>query len=317
MLETSSVAFRPLIIGTRGSPLALWQAHFVQKGLQAKHLGLKISIRAIKTSGDKLKKASLAKIGGKGLFIKEIEEALLAGKIDLAVHSMKDLPIDLPDELQIFGVLKREDPRDVFVSKKYDSILGLPRRSVIGTGSLRRQAQLKNFRPDFKIVPVRGNVETRLRKIGKGGCDAMILAAAGLIRLGFTAKIREYLPTTLMIPAVGQGVIGIEGRVGDPEAESLARSLNDPVTEACLLAERSFLKELGGDCQSPIAGYAEPNGLAMELTGLVASPDGRELIRDQVTGFVKDPVSLGRQMGRSLLAKGAKEILKSCRDEEE
>ncbi|MDO8461700.1 MAG: hydroxymethylbilane synthase [Deltaproteobacteria bacterium] len=306
-----------LIIGTRGSPLALWQARFVQKQLEEQNPGLKVTIKTIVTSGDKIKKGSLAPFGGKGLFIKEIEEALLARKIDLAVHSLKDMPAILPTGLSIITVLKRHDPRDAFVSKKFSSLLGLPRKSVIGTSSLRRQAQLKNFRPDLKILPLRGNVETRLKKLAAGKYDAIILSAAGLIRLGLESRIREFLATTLMLPSVGQGVIAIEGREGDETVFHAVRPLNDPLTESCSKAERTFLAELEGGCQAPIAGYAEPNGLALELTGLVASPDGRELIRDQVTGFLRDPIALGKQLARSLLAKGAKEILRNGQDEEE
>ena len=232
-----------VVIGTRPSPLALRQAELVQEALLRADSSLAIKISPIRTTGDKLKTGSLAEVGGKGLFVKEIEEALIAGTIDIAVHSLKDMPTDLPKGLALGAFLPREDPRDLFISKKYPTLLDLPRGAVVGTGSLRRQAQLKNFRPDLKVTPLRGNVETRLRKVEAGECDALILAVAGLKRLGKHGSIQEFLPTTLMLPAVGQGAIAVEIRRPDDPArsddpvQSIVHSLNDHETAVCVRAE--------------------------------------------------------------------------------
>ncbi len=301
-----------LVLGTRGSPLALWQANFVKKTLEENNKDLAVTIKVIKTTGDKVKKVPLAEIGGKALFLKEIEDALLSKIIDVGVHSMKDVPVVLPRGLVIGPILKREDPRDVFLSKKFDSLLHLPKKAKVGTGSLRRQAQLRNFRPDFQVLPVRGNVETRLRKLS-AGLDAMILAAAGLIRLGLSAKITEYLPTTLMLPAVGQGAIGLELREGDDRTRRLIDFTNDIETNICLQAERTFLKSLEGDCQAPIAAFAEVNGQTMKLTGMVATPDGRELIRDRIEGNIREAALLGDQLAKILLGHGAREMLRASK----
>lgn len=304
-------AKRTLILGSRGSRLALWQAGFVKKRLEEEYGDLTVTVRIIKTTGDKVKTVPLAEVGGKSLFIKEIEEALLARKVDIGVHSMKDVPVTLPKGLSLGAILRREDARDVFVSKKYDSLLHLPKKAVVGTSSLRRQAQLRNFRPDLEVIPIRGNVETRLRKISGGSPGAIVLAAAGLVRLGYAGRITEYLPTTLMLPAVGQGAIGLEIREGDAEAGRLINFLNDVETINCLTAERTFLKALGGDCRTPIAAYAELGGINLKLTGMVASIDGRELIRDRVEGNIREAVSLGDQLARALFAQGARDILRS------
>jgi len=302
-----------LILGSRGSPLALWQANHVKTLLESEHKDLKVSIKVIKTTGDKIQKKSLAEIGGKGLFLKEIEEEILAGNVHAGVHSMKDVPVVLPAGLMITAILKREDSRDVFLSKKYDSLLHLPKKARIGTGSLRRRAQLKNFRPDFEIVPVRGNIDSRMRKLGAGGMDAMILAAAGLVRLGMGAKITEYLPTSLILPAVGQGAIGVEIREDDPNTKKRFDFLNDIETGLCVQSERAFMGTLEGDCQSPIAAFAEIHGQMMKLTGMVASPDGRELIRDRVEGNIREAVTMGEQLAKDLLSHGAREILRTCK----
>lgn len=251
-------------------------------------------------------------VGGKALFVKEIEEALLEEKIDVGIHSMKDLPGLLPEGLTVATVLKRDDPRDAFVSKKFKSLLELPRASHVGTGSVRRQAQLKNFRPDLVILPLRGNVDTRLKKLSTGKLAAIILAAAGLHRLGYDHRIAEYLPTSLMLPAVGQGVIGLEIRKEDARTFKLIEPLNDIETAHTLAAERSFLKEMGGDCQSPIAAFAELSGMTMKLTGMVATPDGRELIRDRVEGNIREGVQLGQQLAKALFSQGARDLLRSC-----
>lgn len=305
---------RRLVLGSRGSRLALWQANYVKKLLGEEYGDLSVTIKVIETTGDKSRKMPLAEIGGKALFIKEIEEQLLAEKIDIGVHSMKDLPVVLPKGLVIGVILKRDDARDVFVSRKYDSLLHLPKKARIGTSSLRRQAQLKNFRPDLEIMPLRGNVETRLRKLGQGNLDAIILSAAGLTRIGLAGKITEYLPTTLMLPAAGQGAIGLEVREEAHDARRLIDTLNDIETVHCLQAERAFLKKVEGDCRAPIGAYAEVDGQTLKVTGVVASVDGRELIRDRLEGNIRDAVSLGEQLAKSLFAQGAREILRSCKE---
>lgn len=306
---------RRIILGSRGSRLALWQANFVKKLLEEEYGDLSVTIKAVKTTGDKIKGVPLAQIGGKSLFIKEIEEQLLTGKIDIGVHSMKDVPTELPRGLMIGSILKREDPRDVFVSKKYDSLLHLSKRARVGTSSLRRQAQLKNFRPDLEVVNLRGNVETRLRKLGSGDYDAVILAASGLTRLGMVGKITEYLPTTLMLPAAGQGAIGLEVREEAGETRRMIEVLNDIETVHRLQAERTFLKRMEGDCRAPIAAYAEIDGQTLRVTGVVVSVDGRELVRDRMEGNIRDAVSLGEQLAKALFAQGAREILRSCREQ--
>jgi len=307
-------AKRRLVLGSRGSRLALWQADLVKKLLEDEYGDLSVTIKVIRTMGDKVRKTPLTEIGGKSLFIKEIEGQLLGQKINLGVHSMKDVPVILPKGLTIASILKREDPRDVFISKKYDSLLHLPKRARIGTGSLRRQAQLKNFRPDLEVVPLRGNVETRLRKLASEGLDAVVLAAAGLTRLGLAGKITEYLPTTLMLPAAGQGAIGIEIREKDEETRRLIDFMNDIETVHCVQAERAFLKAIEGDCRAPIAAYAEIDGQTLKVTAVVASPDGRELIRDRLEGNIRDAASLGEQLAKVLFGHGAREILRSCKE---
>ena len=300
-----------LVLGTRGSRLALCQANHVKGLLERSNPGLKVSLKVIQTSGDKLRKGPLSEAGGKYLFVKEIEEELLKGGVDIGVHSVKDMPSILPTGLVIGAILKREDPRDVFLSKKFDSLLHLPKKSRVGTGSIRRQAQLRNFRPDLEVVPLRGNVETRLRKLATGQMAAVILAAAGLIRLGLQGRITEYLPTTLMLPAVGQGGIGLEIREDRAELPRWLDPLNDVETVTCITAERAFLKALEGDCGSPIAGYAEIVGINLKLTGMVATPDGRELIRDRVEGNIREAQVLGERLAKSLFAQGARELLRS------
>ena len=305
---------RRLVLGSRGSRLALWQANFVKKLLEEEYGDLTVTIKVIKTAGDKARKIPLAEIGGKALFVKEIEEQIRNRKVDIGVHSMKDVPTDLPTGLVITAILKREDPRDVFVSKKYDSLLHLPKKAKVGTSSLRRQAQLKNFRPDLEVVDLRGNVETRFRKLASGGMSAIILAAAGLMRLGLSAKISEYLPTTLMLPAVGQGAMGLEVREDATDLRRILETLNDIETVHCVQAERSFLKKMEGDCRAPIAAFAEIDGQSLKITGMVASADGRELVRDRLEGNIRDAVSLGEQLAKTLFGQGAREILRSCRE---
>lgn len=305
---------KQLILGTRGSRLALWQANFVKKQIEAEHPDTSVVIKVIKTTGDKIKKIPLTEIGGKALFLKEIEESLLEEKVDLGVHSLKDVPTDLPAGLELAAVLKREDPRDVFVSKKYDSILHLPKKARIGTGSFRRRAQLKNFRPDLDVVPLRGNVETRLKKILSEDLDGIILAAAGLVRLGMKSKITEYLPPSLMLPAVGQGAMCIEIRAKDVETRRQVEFLNDMDTAHAVEAERSFLKTLEGDCQSPIAAFAEVEGQSVKITGMLASVEGRDLVRDRLEGNIREAANLGEKLARQLLGHGGRDILRVCRE---
>ncbi|MBI2083423.1 MAG: hydroxymethylbilane synthase [Deltaproteobacteria bacterium] len=303
---------KSLILGTRGSKLALWQANFVKDLLEKEYEGLKVDLKVIQTSGDKLKDKPLPEFGGKYLFLKEIEEAILARKVDIGVHSMKDVPAVMVEGMAIGAILKREDPRDVFISKKYASLLQLPKKTKIGTSSLRRESQLRNFRPDLEVVSLRGNVDTRLRKVMKGDPPAIVLAAAGLTRLGYQDKITEYLPTTLMLPGVGQGAIGLEIRAGDTEVSKTIEFLNDMETSYCLGAERSYMREIGGDCRAPVAAFAEIHGMTLKLTGMVASPDGRDLIRDRVEGNFREAEDLGKQLAKSLFSQGAREILRTA-----
>ncbi len=306
-------AKRKIILGSRGSRLALWQANHVKKLLEDEYRDLSVTIKVIKTTGDKIALTPLAEVGGKALFLKEIEEQILAGKVHVGVHSLKDVPGILPAGLIITSVLKRDDPRDVFLSKKYDSLLHLPKKAKVGTSSLRRKAQLKNFRPDFEIVPLRGNVETRLRKLQPGKIDAIVLASAGMARLGMVSKVTEYLPTTLMLPAVGQGAIALEIRDDDEKMRRLLDPLNDQETMIAVQAERAFLKALEGDCRAPIAAFAEVHGQNLKITGMIASPDGRELIRDRMEGNIREAVALGDNLAKQLLGHGGREILRACK----
>ncbi len=303
-----------LTIGTRGSALALWQANHIKAQLEATHTGISVRIRTIKTTGDKITDVPLAMVGGKGLFVKEIEDALLRGDVDLAVHSMKDVPTDLPDRLEIAFVTQREDPRDAFISPNGATFLSLPPGAVIGTSSLRRQSQLRFHRPDVVIASLRGNLDTRLRKLSDGRYAAIILAAAGLKRLGLEDRVSEYLSTEISLPAIGQGALGIECRRGDARTQRLAATLGHSDTHTAVLAERALLKRLEGGCQVPIAAYGRlvfdhgaPNLL---LEGLVASVDGTRLIRDRVSGSPADAVALGIDLAEKLLGRGADRILR-------
>lgn len=306
------MAQKKLVIGGRGSPLALWQARFVKKMLESEYGDFLVEIKTIKTTGDKQNQTPLSEIGGKALFLKEIEEQILSGKIHMGVHSMKDVPTELPQGLMVSTVLKREDPRDVLVSKKYPSLIRLPKKARIGTSSLRRQAQLKNFRSDLEIVPLRGNVETRLQKISTDNLSAVVLAAAGLERLGLSAKITEYLPISHMLPAVAQGAIGIEIREESEELKRLLNFLHHEETSLCVEAERSFLKTIQGDCQSPVAAYAILKKDTLVLEGMVASLDGLELIRKKIVGTPATAVALGQKLAQKILSEGGDEILRRC-----
>lgn len=299
-----------LIIGTRGSPLALWQANWVKARLEERHPGLDVYLKIIHTEGDKILDTPLAKVGGKGLFVKEIETDLLDGEIDLAVHSMKDVPTALPPELEISVVCEREDPRDAFIAREAGMTLAtLPDKARVGTSSLRRQAQLLSRRPDLEIVPLRGNVGTRLRKLEELELDAVILAAAGLIRMEQAGLITEYLSAADSLPAVGQGALGIETRKDDGQTRARVEFLNHLPTQIAVEAERSFLARLEGGCQVPIAAHATVEGGAVTLDGLVASVDGSVIFRDTISGPVEDRAALGARLAGQLLSRGADKTL--------
>lgn len=300
-----------LRIGTRGSALALWQANHVSALLRAANQGLAVEIVTIKTTGDKIIDSPLAQVGGKGLFVKEIEEALLAGEVDLAVHSLKDVPAFFPEGLGLAAVLEREDPRDALLSRNAASLDDLPKGARVGTSSLRRQAQLLSVRPDIEIATLRGNVDTRVRKLDAGDYDAIVLAAAGLKRMGLAGRISAFLDVETLLPAVGQGAIGIEMRVGDPETNGLVSSLDDPGTRTAVSAERAFLRRLEGGCQVPIAAHAIVSGGSLEISGLVASLDGRTVIRDQVSGAADQAEALGVMLAELVLDRGGREILEA------
>jgi hydroxymethylbilane synthase len=298
-----------LRIGTRGSQLALYQANWVKERLMEAHPNLKVTLFKIKTTGDKIQDAPLVKIGGKGLFVKEIEEALIQKRIDLAVHSIKDVPTEFPKGLHLSVITKREDPRDVFISREGRTLKELPQRAKIGTSSLRRQAQLLHFRNDFELIPLRGNLDTRLRKLKTMNLDGIVLALAGIKRLGFEKNITEIIPTEISLPAIGQGALGIETRMDDKEVEDLIRFLNDQDSSIAVSAERAFLKKLEGGCQVPIAAYASIVGSILRIDGLVGTIDGKKLVTHHIEGSVEEAEALGTQLAEVLLNKGAREIL--------
>ena len=298
-----------LRIGTRGSALALWQANWVRDRLLAAHPGLRVELVAIKTRGDKILDVPLAKVGGKGLFVKELEEALLAGEVDLAVHSMKDVPAEFPEGLGLAVILERADPRDVLLSVHHPSLAALPHGARVGSSSLRRQSQLLAIRPDLEIIPLRGNVNTRIDKLKSGAFDAIVLAAAGVERLGLTAHVVEYLDPLVVIPANGQGAVGIEIRLDDPRTAGFIAPLDHRDTHRCVAAERAFLATLQGGCQVPIAGIAHIRDGRLHLRGRVASLDGRELVTLEHDGPPEAPEQLGRRLGEALLTQGAGRIL--------
>jgi hydroxymethylbilane synthase len=302
---------REIRIATRKSALALWQAEYVKARLEAAHPGLTVTLVPMVSRGDKLLDAPLAKIGGKGLFVKELETALLEDEADIAVHSMKDVPMDFPAGLGLYCICEREDPRDAFVSNTYASLDALPAGSVVGTSSLRRQAQLLARRPDLKIQFLRGNVNTRLAKLDAGEYDAIILAAAGLIRLGFEARIRSSLSAEDSLPAGGQGAVGIECRTADSDLHALLAPLHHPETALRVTAERALNKHLNGGCQVPIACYALLEGDQLWLRGLVGQPDGGLLLRAEERAASSDAEALGVRVAEALLAQGADAILKA------
>jgi hydroxymethylbilane synthase len=296
-----------LRIGSRGSQLALWQANHISALLRAR--GHEVEIEIIHTTGDKITDVALAMVGTKGMFTKEIEEALAAGRVDLAVHSLKDLPTELPQGFEIAAITERQDPRDAFCSRHFSKIEDLPQTARVGTSSLRRQAQLKAIRPDLDIHPLRGNVDTRLRKLEQGDYAAIILAAAGLKRLGKTELVKQIIPAEIMCPAAGQGALGIEIREGDTATRELLAFLNHSSARAATTCERALLNRLGGGCQVPIGAFAEVRDGILHLESIVADPDGSKVLRDSRDG--DDPVELGNEAGAALLARGGAEILKA------
>lgn len=301
-----------LRIGSRGSQLALWQANHV--GALLRDQGHTVEIEVIKTTGDKILDVSLAKVGTKGMFTKEIEEALAENRVDLAVHSLKDVPTELQPEFTLAAIMKREDPRDAFISVRYAGLDELPRGARIGTSSLRRQCQLKAVRPDLEIFPLRGNVDTRLRKLESGEYDAIILAAAGVQRLGLHKHVRSRIPAEIMCPAVGQGALAVECRAHDREVLSHLAFLNHPDTRAAVLCERALLGSLGGGCQVPIGAFAEKSDDQFKLLAMVGRPDGSEVLREFTEGA--DPGQLGRETAQKLLKRGADKILSDVYDQE-
>jgi hydroxymethylbilane synthase len=300
---------RELRIGPRESQLALYQANWVREKLVQAHPDLKVTLVTIKTTGDKIQDAPLAKIGGKGLFVKEIEEALILKRVDLAVHSIKDVPTELPKELHLSAITAREDPRDVFISKDGKNLREVRQGAKIGTSSLRRQAQLLHFRRDLELIPLRGNLDTRLKKLEKMNLDGIVLAMAGVKRLGFESRITEIIPTEISLPAIGQGALGIETRRGDQEVEERIDFLNDRLSAIAVSAERAFLKKLEGGCQVPIAAFARIIDSMLHIDGLVGTLDGKRLIRHHLEGTIDQAESLGTELAEILLSKGAKEIL--------
>jgi len=315
---------RTLIIGTRGSPLAIWQAEHVAARLRETFPGVPVRLERIRTTGDRILDVPLAQVGGKALFVKEIEEALLAGRVDLAVHSMKDVPTDLPEGLAIAAIPQREDPADVLISREGRRLADLPRGARVGTSSLRRQAQLLQHRPDLVVVGLRENLDTRIRKLGSEGLDAIVLAAAGVKRLGLARLVTEVLPSDIILPAVGQGALGIEIREpqggrgageqggregGESRVAELVKALDHADTHTAVRAERAMLRRLGGGCQVPIAALASVEGTALLLRGLIASTDGATVIRGEARGAAADPDAVGHGLAVELLERGGRVIL--------
>jgi hydroxymethylbilane synthase len=296
-----------LRIGSRGSQLALWQANHISALLRAR--GHEVEIEIIHTTGDKITDVALAKVGTKGMFTKEIEEALAAGRVDVAVHSLKDLPTELSPGFEIAAITEREDPRDAFCSIQYSKVEDLPQGARVGTSSLRRQAQLKAIRPDLHIHPLRGNVDTRLRKLEQGEYDAIILASAGLKRLGKIELMKHIIPGEMMCPAAGQGALGIEIREGDSTTRDLMKFLDDSATRTATTCERALLNRLGGGCQVPIGALAELRNGKLHLEAVVADPDGTTLLRESREGRIDNPEGLGNEVGEALLRRGGDEIL--------
>jgi len=298
-----------LRIGSRGSRLALLQAEFIRSLIKSKFPEITTELHIIRTTGDKILDSQLSEIGGKGVFVKEIEDALIRNEIDIAVHSMKDLPTILPNGLTIGAVAERHDPRDVLVSKNDIKFNELPKGAKVGTSSLRRQAQLLNLRPDLQILPLRGNVDTRVRKVRSEGLDSAVLALAGLERMGFKDEIAEIFPVDVLVPAPGQGALAVECREDDREINDIIFQINHKESSISASAERAFLAELGGGCQVPVGCYARIKKDRINILGLIASTDGREIIREEIDGSVEIHQALGRELALIILNKGGREIL--------
>ncbi|BDR35605.1 porphobilinogen deaminase [Photobacterium damselae subsp. damselae] len=304
-----TMSHTPIRIATRKSPLAMWQAEFVKAELEKAHPGLVVELVPMVTKGDVILDTPLAKVGGKGLFVKELEVAMLEGRADIAVHSMKDVPVEFPQGLGLVTICEREDPRDAFVSNRYNSLEELPQGSIVGTSSLRRQCQLRSQRPDLIVKDLRGNVNTRLRKLDDGEYDAIILACAGLKRLKMDDRIRAAIAPETSLPAVGQGAVGIECRLDDTRVRDLLAALNHQETATRVLCERAMNNRLQGGCQVPIGSYAELQGDQIWLRALVGEPDGSQIVRGEISGSANDAEALGTQLAEQLLADGAKPIL--------
>lgn len=300
---------RNITIGTRRSPLALWQAEYIQKALMRHHSELTVRLEHIVTQGDKILDVPLARIGGKGLFTTELESRLLSGTIDLAVHSLKDLPASLPDGLCLAAVTARTHVHDALVSNRYPSLSALPQGARVGTSSLRRKAQLLHCRPDLTVLDLRGNVDTRLKKLDAGDYDAIILAEAGLHRLGLAERITELIPTDIMIPAVGQGALAVETRADDEELKAALAFLGDEDTTAAATAERAFLGAINGSCQVPVGVYAAVRGGQLRLESIIADPDGSRVFRHRAEGPASDSAAIGQTAARVLLDEGGRQIL--------
>lgn len=299
-----------IVIATRESPLALWQARHVAESIRASHPVLAIELLGMTTEGDRSLGSSLAQIGGKGLFVKELEEALQDGRADIAVHSMKDVPMHLPAGLTLAAITVREDPRDAFVSNRFRRLAELPAGARVGTSSLRRQSQLRARYPHLEVAPLRGNVQTRLSRLEEGRFDAVILAAAGLTRLGLRSRVTSLLEPEECLPAVGQGALGIECRAGRADVLALLAALDDAPTRWCVEAERALSRALAGSCNVPLGGYADWEGQRVRLRGLVAAPDGSRLVRDELLATAEEnPEQLGQRLAQSLVAQGAHQIL--------
>jgi len=296
-------------IATRKSALALWQAEFVKAQLEHFHDDVRVELVPMSTQGDIILDTPLAKIGGKGLFVKELEQAMLDGRADIAVHSMKDVPVEFPDDLELHVICEREDPRDAFVSNNFANIDALPQGAIVGTSSLRRQCQIRALRPDLEIRDLRGNVNTRLAKLDSGQYDAIILAAAGLIRLEMGERIRDFIEPEVSLPANGQGAVGIECRINDEVTKALLAPLEHSETRIRVNAERAMNRHLEGGCQVPIGAYALVEGDQVHLRGLVGAIDGSEILRDEISGHVDDAEKLGIELAKKLLAQGADKIL--------
>ena len=303
-----------LRIGTRGSNLALKQAHWVAGRLKEKYPDMITEISVIKTKGDRMQTISLASIGGKGVFVKEIEEALLKGDIAIAVHSMKDVPTELPEELEIGIITEREDPRDVLIARENRKLEDLPTEARIGTGSLRRALQLRNLMPDIKIVSIRGNLDTRIKKLKTDNLDGVVVAAAGMKRMGWEESVSQFIPIEVMVPSPGQGALGIELRKDDEEIRDIVSFLNHSSSSIEVMAERAFLTQLGGGCQVPIAAFGKKQDDELILRGLVGSLDGEIIIVDEITGNSEDWEELGKKLAENIWSRGGREILEEIYD---